>query len=243
MPATDTAPRDRTDIGKRAAASAVAALGLVSTWTAEPACASNAVNTVTINASLTYIGTRLTDTVVFFTDTATATLDTVAATAGDVHSGRSTGIRVASPGAGAIGANSTYSFAAAIDNGDGSSDIVLAFKGDGSVADGALWSSLFEDGLPGIEQVFESSLLEQLADPTGIGQDGAVAPGSQLDRLAVFYGDLLAMSFGEEATLVSFSGPNNTGVIIGTILVVPAPASVALLGLSGLFAGARRRRG
>lgn len=237
---TACAPSSHADRGREGAIAAVAALGLVSTWAAESSYARGSSVTITLNGSGT-VG--LTDAVSFFSENSTITIDpplsSVGASCGDLPKGQSGPITIDVPAGPSRFAD--YSFAGTIDNGDGTSDLVLGFAGDGSAALGVVWTSLFVDGLPDEERVFEPQVLAQLASDPVFDQDGFVERGSQLDRLDVYYRDLLTAGFGETLTLIAFNGTGNTGTFVGTVTVVPAPATVALVS-AGVLPLARRRR-
>ena len=136
-----------------------------------------------------------------------------------------------------------FFFAGAIENSDGTSDLVLSFPGDGSVARGVVWTSLFVDGLPDEEKVFEPQVLQQLGSSPVFDQRGVPEPGSQLYRLDLFFSDLIDTPYGEGATLIAFNGPGNTGTVVGTITAeVPEPAGMVMLGGAALLTMGVRRR-
>ncbi len=225
---------------REALAAAVAGLGLVSSWGASSAFANNATLTLTGTT-----GASLAQAISFFTDNSTITVDPPISAVGGAWGDLGADILNASLLA-PVGAPGTafrgYSFAGTTPGSDGrSDDLVLGFAGDGAAAIGVPWTSIFVDNIPADEQVFEPQVLSQL-NSTPVFQDGRVEPGSQLDRLDRYYRDLLTADFGESLTLIAFGGPGNTGSVVGTITVVPAPAS-ALLIAAGVIPLARRRRG
>lgn len=229
---------------KCAAAAAVAALGLVTTWSdaeASSNAANNSTATITLNASAT-VG--LSSSYAFFTNNNTITIDpplqSVASSLGNIPT-TINGLTVLLDSYATIGPNSRSWFAGSIDNGDGTSDLVLAFSGDGSQAIGAAWTSLFVDNIEQGRQAFEPQILAQMASEPVLNQ-GLVEPGSQLDILDRYYRDLLTSGWGESATLVAFNGAGNTGVAIGSITFTPAPGSLLALA-AGSACMTRRRRG
>jgi hypothetical protein len=137
---------------------------------------------------------------------------------------------------------SRYSFAGSIENSDGTSDLVLGFAGDGSAAIDVVWTSLFVDNLRDEQRVFEPQVLAQLASSPVFDANGFVESDSQLDRLDRYYRDLLTADFGESPTLIAFNGPGNTGTVVGSVSIVPAPMSGVLIA-AGVLPLARRRGG
>ncbi|MEM7681393.1 MAG: hypothetical protein AAF288_05505 [Planctomycetota bacterium] len=142
------------------------------------------------------------------------------------------------------GPDAGYFYAGVIDNGDGTSDLVLSFPGDGAVADGVVWTSLFVDNLPPEQQVFEPLVIPQLASSPVFDPAGGLEPGTQLERLDAFFPQLLRTPYGDTATLIAFNGPGNTGTVVGTITigVVPEPATGTMALAAGALATYRVRR-
>ncbi|MEM7756009.1 MAG: hypothetical protein AAF297_10280 [Planctomycetota bacterium] len=235
-----------------AAAQAVAALGLISTWSGdasaslvsdETVSALNNSATIVLNGSLTL---ELANSVSLFTENSTVTIDPPSPSTGTVSGGLEAGQFAAVPltltNPGYVGASSRFSFAGQIDNGDGTSDLVLAFAGDGAAAVGVAWTSIFVDNIADDRMVFEPQVLQQISSPPVFDSAGFVERGSQLDRLDIYYRELLTSAWGETATLIAFNGAGNTGVVVGTITATPAPGTAALLAL-GALPLSRRRRG
>ena len=196
-----------------------------------------------MNGSLTL---EVANSVSLFTENSTVTIDPPSPSTGSVSGGLEAGQFAAVPrtltNPGYVGASSRFSFAGQIDNGDGTSDLVLAFAGDGAAAVGVAWTSIFVDNIADDRRVFEPQVLQQLSSPPVFDSAGFVERGSQLDRLDIYYRELLTSAWGETATLIAFNGAGNTGVVVGTITATPAPGTAALLAL-GALPFSRRRRG
>ncbi len=224
---------------------AALSIGLMTAWGGTSAeagttYATTATATITVEGSLTFFGATSTLTI-----TAAGENRSLGGPTGIFSGGKTTESSLTLDVDPSLSPGSGFMFAGAIDNGDGTSDLVLSFPGDGAIANGVVWTSLFVDNIPEEQRVFEPAVLQQMASPPVFDSRGLVEPGSQLFRLEAYYDDLLEEDYGDTATLIAFNGPGNTGVVVGTITStpVPEPTALALLVTSAgiLAAGGRRR--
>ena len=229
--------RRRTNRRRRLKAAALS-LGLATAWggTADG-------GTFLLNGTVT-ITSVLSNSATFFNNTATATitLPSKAASTGswsmtDPILPRSVTLDVP----GAVDPEDGFYLGGIIDNADGTSDIVLSFPNGGDGVVGVAWTSVFVDGQDPAAR--EPLLIAQLRnDPFAKSPDIPVP--SEFSSLDTGFLNLLLTPYGEDSTLVAFTGPNNVGEVVGTFSasVVPEPAVFGMVVMAAGIASISVRR-